>query len=82
MGWKRVYSFLDKDEKTRRNLYLLLLKISLWKEVGHFSVQCILTETTLPPTQSKGDANNDFMPVLWLARDYITPFRETGCSIN
>ena len=31
-----VYSSLGKDEKTRRNLYLLLLKTSLWKEVGHF----------------------------------------------
>ena len=36
MGWKRVYNFLGKDEKTRRNLYLLLLKTSLWKEVHHF----------------------------------------------
>ena len=45
MGWKRVYNFLGKDEITWRNLYLFLLKTSLWKEVGHFSLQCILTET-------------------------------------
>ena len=45
-----VYSFLCKDEKTRRNIYLLLLKTSVWKEVRHFSVQCILTETTWLPT--------------------------------
>ena len=31
MGWKRVYNFLGKDEKTQRNLYLLSLKTSLWK---------------------------------------------------
>ena len=43
-----VYNFLCKDEKTRRNIYLLLLKTSVWKEVRHFSVQCILTETTRP----------------------------------
>ena len=36
--------------KTRRNIYLLLLKTSVWKEVRHFSVQCILTETTWLPT--------------------------------
>ena len=45
-----VYNFLCKDEKTRRNIYLLLLKTSVWKEVRHFSVQCILTETTWLPT--------------------------------
>ena len=50
VGWKRVYNFLGKDEKTRRNLYLLLLKTLLWKEVGHFSVQCILRETMRLPT--------------------------------
>ena len=31
-----VYNFLCKDEKTRRNIYLLLLKTSVWKEVCHF----------------------------------------------
>ena len=31
MGWKMVYNFLGKDEKTWRNLYLLLLKTSLRK---------------------------------------------------
>ena len=31
-----VYNFLCKDEKTRRNIYLLLLKTSVWKEVRHF----------------------------------------------
>ena len=31
-----VYNFLCKDGKTRRNIYLLLLKTSLWKEVRHF----------------------------------------------
>ena len=31
-----VYNFLCKDEKTRRNIYLLLLKASVWKEVRHF----------------------------------------------
>ena len=46
VGWKMVYNFLGKDEKTQRNSYLLLLKTSVWKEVHHFSVQCILTETT------------------------------------
>ena len=45
-----VYNFLCKDEKTRRNIYLLLLETSLWKEDSHFSVQCILTETTWLPT--------------------------------
>ena len=48
-----VYNFLCKDEKTRRNIYLLLLKTSVWKEVRHFSVQCILTETTWLPTLIK-----------------------------
>ena len=43
MGWNMVYNFLGKDEKTWRNLYLLSLKTSLWKEVRHFSVQCIHT---------------------------------------
>ena len=37
-------------EKTHRNIYLLLLKTSVWKNVRHFSVQCILTETTWLPT--------------------------------
>ena len=37
-------------KKTRRNIYLLLLRTSVWKEVRHFSVQCILTETTWLPT--------------------------------
>ena len=37
-------------KKTCRNIYLLLLKTSVWKEVRHFSVQCILTETTWLPT--------------------------------
>ena len=31
-----VYNFLCEDEKTRRNIYLLLLKTSVWKEVRHF----------------------------------------------
>ena len=31
-----VYNFLCKDEKTRRNIYLRLLKTSVWKEVRHF----------------------------------------------
>ena len=31
-----VYNFLCKDEKTRRNIYLLLLKTSVLKEVRHF----------------------------------------------
>ena len=31
MGWKMVYNFLGKDEKAWRNLYLLSLKISLWR---------------------------------------------------
>ena len=54
-GWKMVYNFLCKDEKkTRRNIYLLLLKTSVWKEVPHFSVQCILTETTWLPTLKEG----------------------------
>ena len=35
-GLKLVYNFLGEDEKTQRNLYLLLLKTSLWKEVRHF----------------------------------------------
>ena len=51
VGWKMVYNFLDKDEKkTLRNLYLLSLKTLLWKEVGHFSAQCILTKATWLPT--------------------------------
>ena len=45
-GWKMVYDFLCKDEKTRRNIYLLLDKTYVWKEVRHFSVQCIQAKTT------------------------------------
>ena len=47
---KWCISFCVKMKKTRRNIYLLLLKTSVWKEVRHFSVQCILTETTWLPT--------------------------------
>ena len=36
VGWKRAYNFLGKDEKTRRNLYLLSLKTSLWKRSRTF----------------------------------------------
>ena len=43
---KGCITFWVKIKKKQRNLYLLLLKTSLWKAVGHFSVQCILTETT------------------------------------
>ena len=31
VGWKMVYNFLGKDEKTWRYLYLLKLRTSLWK---------------------------------------------------
>ena len=44
-------------KKTCRNIYLLLLKTSVWKEVRHFSVQCILTETTWLPTLLNGAAD-------------------------
>ena len=47
---KWCITFCVKMKKTRRNIYLLLLKTSVWKEVRHFSVQCILTETMWLPT--------------------------------
>ena len=56
VGWKMVQNFLGKDENTRRNLYLLSLKTSLWKKVRHFSVQCIQTKTTGLPTLVMGHA--------------------------
>ena len=36
MGMKMVYNFLGKDEKTRTNLCLLLLKTPLWKRSQTF----------------------------------------------
>ena len=46
MGWKMVYNFLGKDEKSHREISTYSrLKHICGKEVWHFSVQCIKSIT-------------------------------------
>ena len=58
-------------EKTRRNIYLLLLKTSVWKEVRHFSVQCILTETTWLPTLNYVMKKAHYIHYTWLYFPFV-----------
>ena len=58
VGWKMVYTFLGKDEKTQRNLYLLSLKTSLWKRSQPFFCTVYLSKNHVTTHHVDWDVKN------------------------
>ena len=71
-----VYNFLCKDENTRRNIYLLLLKTSVWKEVRHFFRTVYPNRnhvTTHPEASNVGPSLARQRNAIYVLLDYSSP---------